>query len=156
MTRAIEQHSAADLAALLRRGELTASAIVEAHLERLTRREPEIHAWTVVDAEGARALARELDRGPVRGPLHGLPIGVKDIYDVAGVPTRCGSLVREDAPPATADAATVASLRRAGAIVLGKTTTQEFAAGVVSPPARNPWDHERIPGGSSGGSAAAV
>lgn len=144
----------------LRKRRFSIVELVEATLARIEATEPDLHAYVEVMAEDARnraqALDSELADGRDRGLLHGIPIGVKDIYDVAGVPTRCGSLVREDAPPATADAATVASLRRAGAIVLGKTTTQEFAAGVVSPPARNPWDHERIPGGSSGGSAAAV
>jgi aspartyl-tRNA(Asn)/glutamyl-tRNA(Gln) amidotransferase subunit A len=83
-------------------------------------------------------------------------VAIKDIVDVAGVPTRCGSRVRQDAAPAAKDAPCVARLRAAGAVIVGKTTTQEFAAGVVSPPGRNPWDPTRIPGGSSGGSAVAV
>ena len=104
----------------------------------------------------ARRAEDEILAGNRRGALHGIPVGIKDIFDVAGVPTRCGSRLRDDAAPAAADAPAVARLRAAGAVVLGKTTTQEFAAGVVSPPARNPWNPDRIPGGSSGGSAAAV
>ncbi|MCA9864781.1 MAG: amidase, partial [Thermomicrobiales bacterium] len=117
-------------------------------------------AWVEVSADNARTAAREaeadLGRGVDRGPLHGVPIGVKDIFDVAGLPTRCGSPARDGQPAARTDSASVAALRAGGAIVLGKTVTQEFAAGVISPPARNPWDPARIPGGSSGGSAAAL
>jgi aspartyl-tRNA(Asn)/glutamyl-tRNA(Gln) amidotransferase subunit A len=104
----------------------------------------------------ARRAETEIANGRYRGPLHGIPIAVKDIFDVAGLPTRCGSRVREDAGPAAADAPSVAGVRAAGAILVGKTVTQEFAAGVVSVPARNPWNPERIPGGSSGGTGAAV
>ena len=85
-----------------------------------------------------------------------MPVAIKDIVDVAGVPTRGGSLALVDAPNAAEDAPVVARLRAAGAVIVGKTVTQEFAAGTISPPARNPWDPTRIPGGSSGGSAAAV
>jgi aspartyl-tRNA(Asn)/glutamyl-tRNA(Gln) amidotransferase subunit A len=122
--------------------------------------EPAIHAWVTVDAEGALSAAQEAERelrsGIDRGPLHGIPVGVKDIFDVAGLPTRCGSAARDDAAPAAVDAPTVHALRQGGAVIQGKTVTQEFAAGVISAPARNPWDTSRSPGGSSGGSAAAV
>lgn len=134
--------------------------ITEASLARIHGTEPDLHAWVIVDAERALATARQAEReliaGEDRGPLHGIPIGIKDIYDVAGLPTRCGSEARADAPAATTSAPTVARLQAGGAIILGKTVTQEFAAGTISPPARNPWDPTRIPGGSSGGSAAAV
>lgn len=129
-------------------------------LSRIDTTDPVLHAWVLVDGEAALAAAakatQELTAGFDRGPLHGIPIGVKDIFDVAGMPTRCGSAALADAPPAASDADSVGILRAAGAIVLGKTTTQEFAAGVISAPARNPWDIGRSPGGSSGGSAAAV
>jgi aspartyl-tRNA(Asn)/glutamyl-tRNA(Gln) amidotransferase subunit A len=122
--------------------------------------EPSLHAWVLVDSEAALAAAaeaeRELNSGMDRGPLHGVPVGIKDIFDVAGWPTRCGSASRVDAPAAATNAPSVQALVNGGAIVLGKTTTQEFAAGTISPPARNPWNPQRIPGGSSGGSAAAV
>jgi aspartyl-tRNA(Asn)/glutamyl-tRNA(Gln) amidotransferase subunit A len=88
--------------------------------------------------------------------MHGIPIGIKDIFDVAGWPTRCGSAACDEVSPASASATSVQALISGGAIILGKTTTQEFAAGTVSPPARNPWNPHQIPGGSSGGSAAAV
>ena len=95
-------------------------------------------------------------QGPDRGPLHGIPIAVKDIIDMAGLPTRCGSASRAEVAPATRDAAVVRRLRQAGAVLIGKTVTHEFASGVISPPTRNPWDPARIPGGSSGGSGASV
>jgi aspartyl-tRNA(Asn)/glutamyl-tRNA(Gln) amidotransferase subunit A len=122
--------------------------------------EPFIHAYVLVGADKGGVAARradaELGAGHDRGPLHGIPLAIKDILDVAGTPTRCGSRVRDDAPPAATDAETVARLRAAGAVIDGKTVTHEFAGGVLSPPARNPWDPARIPGGSSGGSGAAV
>lgn len=109
----------------------------------------------------AAALTEELARGTWRGPLHGVALGVKDLIDVAGLPTCCGSDVFADAGPATADAAAVARLRAAGAVVVAKLHTHEFAYGPTgdisaSGPARNPHDPTRITGGSSSGSAAAV
>jgi aspartyl-tRNA(Asn)/glutamyl-tRNA(Gln) amidotransferase subunit A len=134
--------------------------VVHAALERTEATEPELHAWVLVDPDQAlRAAAdaeRELMTGTDRGPLHGIPIGIKDIFDVAGWPTKCGSAARDDVAPAARNASSVQTLIDGGAIILGKTTTQEFAAGTISPPARNPWNPSRIPGGSSGGSAAAV
>ncbi len=117
-----------------------------------------MQAWVVVDADGARRQAQELgaairDRRPL-GPLAGVTIGVKDIIDVQGLPTRAGSTLTSDLP-ATANAPVVARLRQAGAIILGKTVTTEFAC--FDPPAtRNPWNLECTPGGSSSGSAVAV
>jgi aspartyl-tRNA(Asn)/glutamyl-tRNA(Gln) amidotransferase subunit A len=146
--------------AQLRSGDLSAVELTESVLRRIAQTEPVIHAYVEVLTEEALAAARQADEelraGKDRGALHGLPIAIKDLYDVVGVPTRCGSRVREHTAPAKADAPSVARLREAGMIILGKTVTQEFAAGVVSPPARNPWDPTRIPGGSSGGSGAAV
>ena len=134
--------------------------VVQAALERIGSSESDLHAWVLVDADQALSAAqqaqRELRAGTDRGPLHGIPVGIKDIFDVAGWPTRCGSAARDDAAPATASALSVQTVIDGGAVILGKTTTQEFAAGTISPPARNPWDPGRIPGGSSGGSAAAV
>jgi aspartyl-tRNA(Asn)/glutamyl-tRNA(Gln) amidotransferase subunit A len=134
--------------------------VVHAALERIESTEPELHAWVLVDPDQAlRAAAqaeRDLMAGVDRGALHGIPIGIKDIFDVAGWPTRCGSAARDDVASAAASARSVQTLIDGGAVILGKTTTQEFAAGTISPPARNPWDSARIPGGSSGGSAAAV
>jgi aspartyl-tRNA(Asn)/glutamyl-tRNA(Gln) amidotransferase subunit A len=108
----------------------------------------------------ARAAEREIAAGRPRGPLHGVPVGIKDIIDVAGLPTTCHSKILTD-NTATADAVCVARLRGAGAIVLGKLSTHEFAIGGPSfdlpwPPARNPWNPEHHPGGSSSGSGAGV
>ncbi|MDN5930414.1 MAG: amidase, partial [Pseudonocardia sp.] len=123
------------------------------------------NAVITLDAERALAqaegLAAELARGEWRGPLHGVAVGVKDLYDVAGLPTRAGSNVLADAPPATADSALVARLRQAGAVVVAKLHTHEFAYGptgdvAATGPACNPHDPTRITGGSSSGSAAAV
>ncbi len=104
--------------------------------------------------EEARRLDAELAAGHDRGPLHGIPITVKDVIDVAGIPTRAGSAAYFDVP--TTDAVGVARLRAAGAVVLAKATTHEFALGVTTPQSRNPRDPDRIPGGSSGGSAICV
>lgn len=146
--------------AALRAGKLTAAELVEANLTRAERTEPLLHAFVSLNGDAARTQAERLDdaaRGGVfAGPLHGIPLGIKDIFDVAGLPTKCNSKSRARAKAATEDSASVEMLRRAGGIVVGKTVTQEFAAGVVSHPARNPWDPSRIPGGSSGGSAAVV
>jgi aspartyl-tRNA(Asn)/glutamyl-tRNA(Gln) amidotransferase subunit A len=147
------------LHAMQRRGELSAVDLVQACLRRIERFEPRLRAWVLVDAEGAVRQARGLDeetkRGKMRGPLHGIPIGIKDIIDVAGFPTRAGSPLLADAPPAERDAALVARLRAAGAVILGKTVTTEFA-GFDPSPTFNPWNLDRTPGGSSSGSAAAV
>ncbi len=155
-----DANTVAEVGRRLRAGEVSAVALVEAALARIAATEPALHAHVVVLAETALDEAaradQDLARGVDRGPLHGVPFGVKDIFDIAGVPTRCGSRVREDAPPAATDAPVVVRLRAAGAIPVAKSVTQEFAAGVVSAPARNPWDPARIPGGSSGGSAAGV
>jgi aspartyl-tRNA(Asn)/glutamyl-tRNA(Gln) amidotransferase subunit A len=146
--------------AALRSGKLTAAELVEANLTRAERTEPLLHAYVKLTGDAARDTAERQDaaaRGGVfAGPLHGIPLGIKDIFDVAGLPTKCNSKSRARVKAATEDSTSVEMLRRAGGIVIGKTVTQEFAAGVVSHPARNPWDPSRIPGGSSGGSAAAV
>src|SRR5262249_10115777 len=116
--------------------------------------------WVSVDRDGALKQARTLDddahRGNWRGPLHGIPIGIKDLIDVAGWPTAAGSkLLAAQAGAAAADAPLGAPLRNAGAIILGKTVTTQFAC--FDPPiTRNPWNLDRTPGGSSSGSAAAV
>jgi aspartyl-tRNA(Asn)/glutamyl-tRNA(Gln) amidotransferase subunit A len=112
-------------------------------------------AAAVEDLGGFVAMAAEDAGSAGPGPLHGVPVGVKDLVDVAGLPTRGGSAATDDRP-AAADAAIVALLRDAGAIVLGKTATHELAYGVTTRAARNPWDLERLAGGSSGGSAVAV
>jgi len=132
--------------------------LVEGCLTRIRKLDGELRAWAHVDAEGALAIAREREAearaSRLRGPLHGVPVGVKDIFDVAGMPTTGGAKAFAHPRP-TADAAAVARLRAAGAIVLGKTVTTEFAYRDPAP-TRNPWNHDHTPGGSSAGSAAAV
>ena len=146
------------LATLLRDGTISPIDLVESCLRRIEQLEPRFRAWVNVDSVGARQRARrladELTSGQDRGPLHGIPIGVKDIIDVASLPTRAGSPLT-DPTPAANDAQVVAQLRAAGAIILGKTVTCEWACFDPSP-TRNPWNTERTPGGSSSGSAVAV
>jgi Asp-tRNA(Asn)/Glu-tRNA(Gln) amidotransferase A subunit family amidase len=142
----------------LRDGSLSASDLVEHCLARIERHESDLHAWALIDPEGARRDARRLDRLAAdedwQGPLHGIPIGIKDIIDVAGWPTKCGSPLREH-HIAQRDADVITALRKAGAILLGKTVTTEWAC-FDPPPTRNPWALDHTPGGSSSGSAAAV
>jgi aspartyl-tRNA(Asn)/glutamyl-tRNA(Gln) amidotransferase subunit A len=148
-------------AAQLRTKETDPVELVEGCLTQIRRHDDKIRAWVLVDEAGALAAARQMSleaaQGQWRGPLHGIPVGIKDIFDVAGWPTRAGSRLRASWPPAEADAPLVASLRASGAILLGKTVTVEFAC-FDPPPTRNPWDPTlaRTPGGSSSGSAAAL
>jgi aspartyl-tRNA(Asn)/glutamyl-tRNA(Gln) amidotransferase subunit A len=151
-------------AAALRRREVSAAALTEAALARIAERNPLINAYITVTAEAARAAARradeELRAGIDRGPLHGIPVGVKDLFDVAGVPTTAGSPLFQGRVPSE-DATAVARLRAAGAVLTGKHNTHELAYGTttINPhtgAARNPRNPARITGGSSGGSAAAV
>ncbi len=148
------------LAQAIRDGATSSRTIVERCLARIDAIDGEVMAWLSIDAAGALADAEACDRetasGQSRGPLHGMPFGVKDIIDVRGVPTRAGTRARADAPPATMDATVVARLRAQGAIPLGKVHTTEFAYYEAVPPTRNPHDTTRTPGGSSAGSAAAV
>jgi aspartyl-tRNA(Asn)/glutamyl-tRNA(Gln) amidotransferase subunit A len=142
----------------LRAGTVTCVELVDQALERIARDNAELVAFVEVLADAARAEAAqrdaELAAGIDRGPLHGIPVSVKDVIHVRGATTRCGSDAFEALPDR--DAVAVARWRDAGAIVLGKTSTHEFALGVTNPQARNPHDRTRIPGGSSGGSAIAV
>ena len=145
-------------AAAIRSGELTATALVDACLDRIRALDSTLKAWILVDDEGARAAARAADDAvrarATLGPLHGVPIGVKDIIDVAGLPTTAGAREFAHARP-TRDATCVARLRAAGAIVLGKTHTTQFAYRDPAP-TTNAWNSAHTPGGSSSGSAAAV
>ena len=149
-----------DLAAALAAGTLTAEALVERCLARIAAVDGRVQAWLHVRAAEALAAARALDAerraGTVRGPLHGIPVAVKDVIDVGGLPTRANSPSRAGIAPATADATVVAHLRAAGAIILGKVHTTEYAYFDSLPPTRNPWDLARTPGGSSAGSGAAI
>ncbi len=149
----------AQIASALRSGDATATGLAESFLAAEAATHEHLHSFVTVDAERLIADAAQADRelaaGVDRGRLHGVLIGVKDIIDVAGYATRCGSPLYPTSA-ATTDAEVVTRLRAAGALVAGKTTTHELACGVVSAPASNPWNRAHIPGGSSGGSGAAV
>ena len=142
----------------VRAGRVSPVELVEACLARIRALDGALEAWAHVDAEGALAVAREraaeARAGRLRGPLHGVAVGVKDIFDVAGMPTTGGARSFAHTRPSV-DAAAVARIRAAGAIVLGKTVTTEFAYRDPAP-TRNPWNRGHTPGGSSAGSAAAV
>jgi aspartyl-tRNA(Asn)/glutamyl-tRNA(Gln) amidotransferase subunit A len=148
-----------EAAAALRARTVSPVELTAASLERIEKVDGRVKAFARVTADEAHAAARAAEKrfatGACRGPLDGIPVGVKDIFDTEGVETSAGSRVLAGRLP-TKDARVVAQLRDAGAIVLGKLRTHEFAYGLVTPPTRNPWDLERIPGGSSGGSAASV
>ncbi len=146
--------SARDAARRIARRELRAEALVEAYLDQIAAREPIVGAWTHLDRDQALAEARQRDAEPPRGPLHGVPIAVKDLIDTADMPTAYGSPIYRGHRPA-ADAACVALARAAGAVVLGKTVTTEFATFTPGKTA-NPHNPAHTPGGSSSGSAAAV
>jgi amidase len=149
-----------EMVSLTRSGSVSSLELVNAHLDRIEKRNPELNAFTMVLADQARESARRADQGLKSGRLHGVPVTVKDSFDLTGFPTRLGSFfVSETA--AGEDAAVVARLRREGAIVLGKTNTPEFLVSYesdnfVTGRTNNPWDLERTPGGSSGGEAAAI
>jgi len=145
-------------------GELSPVDLTKALLDRIEKLDPRLNAFIKIDGDMALATAKaaesEIRTGRSRGPLHGVPVGIKDIIDVAGLPTTCHSKVLEG-NMATADAVCVSRLCGAGAIVLGKLSTHEFAIGGPSfdlpwPPARNPWNRDHHPGGSSSGSGSGV
>ena len=154
----------AEASALIRAGKLSPVELTTHFLNRIRRLDGELHAFIKVLEDSAMADARraeqEIAAGGWKGPLHGIPIGLKDIYNTAGVATTGHSALYRDHVPAE-DATTVRKLREAGAVVLGKLSTWEFAIGGTSfdlpwPPARNPWDLSRDPSGSSSGSGAGV
>ncbi|HEX2046054.1 MAG TPA: amidase, partial [Gaiellaceae bacterium] len=150
----------AELAGRLRAGELSPREAVQAYLDRIEALDPEVNAYISVRAEEALGEAEALERSEERGPLWGVPVAVKDLIDVAGTRTTAASRILGD-DLAARDAHAVALLRSAGAVVLGKLNLHEFAYGslTTSPhfgPARNPWSPDRVCGGSSGGSGAAV
>ena len=150
--------SAAELARQIRDRNITPVEVAQSLLERMDSLEPRLEAWVRVDRETVLADAKqrqeELDSGVETGPLHGVPIGIKDIYNIAGVPTKAGSKVYADYVP-DETAATIGLLQTAGAVILGKTVTTEFAC--LDPShTKNPWNPAHTPGGSSSGSAVAV
>jgi Asp-tRNA(Asn)/Glu-tRNA(Gln) amidotransferase A subunit family amidase len=142
------------IARMIAGGEVTSEAVVRDCVARIAARDGVVKAFVNFDPELALAQARALDRGPRRGPLHGVPIGVKDIIDTFDMPTEMGSPIYRGHRP-RADAACVALLRRAGAVILGKTATCEFA-GMAPAETTNPHNPAHTPGGSSSGSGAAV
>ncbi len=152
----LNQLSAVEITRMTRAGEITAEQVLCDCLARIAEREPVVLAWSVFDGEHALRQARELDRdcNVVKGPLHGVPIGVKDVIDTADMCTEMGSPIYRGHQP-LADAACVALVRAAGAVILGKTVTAEFA-GVFPGVTTNPHNVLRTPGGSSSGSAAGV
>ncbi|MBI2867411.1 MAG: amidase, partial [Chloroflexi bacterium] len=150
--------SIAEAAALLERGQATSEAIVASCLERIDALEPKLQAWALVDRHGALEAARRCDqemrRGQRRGPLHGIPVGLKDIIFTAGMKTEAGSRSWAGHVPSY-DATAVHRLKEAGAVILGKTHTTEFAC-YDPAPTRSPWNTAHTPGGSSSGSGAAL
>ena len=147
--------TATDAVAGIAAGEFTSEALVADCLSRIADRDTGIGAWVYLDPETALLQARERDReGPSKRLLHGLPVGVKDVLDTRDMPTEYGSVIYRGHRPKT-DSSCVAALREAGAVIIGKTTTTEFAS-PVPVGVRNPHDPTRTPGVSSSGSAAAV
>jgi Asp-tRNA(Asn)/Glu-tRNA(Gln) amidotransferase A subunit family amidase len=150
--------SASEAARLIRDGIISSEQLVEACLAHIREVDPQVQAWTFLDPDYALAQARALDElrlsGQAIGPMHGVPVGVKDIFDTADMPTENGSVIHAGRTPSR-DATAVSRLRAAGAVIMGKTVTTEFA--YFSPgKTRNPHNPEHTPGGSSSGSAAAV
>jgi aspartyl-tRNA(Asn)/glutamyl-tRNA(Gln) amidotransferase subunit A len=154
----------AEASALIEKKELSPVELLDSRLGRIEKFDGRLHSFIRLTADAARVAARaaetDIAAGHYKGPLHGIPLGLKDIYETAGVPTTGHSKVMQDHVP-TADAFSVKKLREAGAIVVGKLATHEFALGGPSfdlpwPPARNPWDTSRFTGGSSSGTGAAV
>jgi aspartyl-tRNA(Asn)/glutamyl-tRNA(Gln) amidotransferase subunit A len=164
MSTDLTRLTAAETASAIASGEASALDVTEAHLARIAAIDGDVHAFLHVDADGARETARRLDArrgaGEQLGPLAGVPIALKDIVATKGIPTTCGSRMLEGWVPPY-DATVVRRLRDADLVVLGKTNMDEFAMGSSTEhsafgPTHNPWDLDRIPGGSGGGSAAAV
>ena len=154
--------SAADLAALISNGEVSSREVTQAHLDQISQVDATINAFLYVDAEGALSQADLADknRGSQASPLNGVPLALKDVLTQKGVPTTCGSKILEGWRPPY-DSTVVTKLKSSGVVILGKTNMDEFAMGSSTEnsaygPTRNPWDIERIPGGSGGGSAAAL
>ena len=150
----LESLSASQAARALARRDITATDLLLSCLDRIGQRESLVKAWSSLGKESALARAKELDKGSIKGILHGLPIGVKDLFDTYDLPTSYGSPIYANNYPAS-DAVSVALMRQAGGIILGKTISTEFAT-FKPPVTHNPHHLKHTPGGSSSGSAAAV
>lgn len=150
---------AAELAGGIASGEISVVTLADALLERIEKYDGDIKAWAYIDPvyvrEEATKLAAEAAEGKFRGPLHGVPVGIKDVFDVAGMPTIANSRTTDNVPAAK-DSTVARLLREAGCLIMGKTTTVEFAGMGNPPETRNPWNLEHTAGGSSSGSGAAV
>src|SRR5579883_1031075 len=152
---------ASTIAASVRRREVSATSVVSAALERIAAQNPILNCFTTVMADRALADAAAVDQtiaaGNDPGPLAGVPFGVKDLFDIAGLTTLAGAKINAERPPATQDATLVQRLKQAGAVLVGAQNMDEYAYGFVTEnshygPTRNPLDQQRITGGSSGGS----
>ncbi len=146
------------LASDIKSGATTPLEVVDTLLERIGRMDKRVRSYTVINPrirEQAKEATRAIKAGKYRGPLHGVPVSPKDLIDTKGIVTSYGSSIFAGHVPVK-DARVVANLKERGALILGKTNTHELGFGIESPPTRNPWDLDRIPGGSSGGSGAAL
>lgn len=155
------QATATDIAGAVMSGQVKASAVIDATLKRIAAAEPTVNAFTDIVAERARKRAAEIDSGLHRGPMVGVPFAVKNLFDIAGLPTRAGSKINNDGPKARRDGSLVRKLEAAGAILVGGLNMGEYAYDFTGEnahygPSRNPRDPSRMTGGSSGGSGAAV